>query len=246
MRLILFVLFYFYFTSGFAQNCLLKGMEPVAGSLGYQSRGNGDHCEGLVTHANSAGVDLEVVSFTKGSVNFYSSNTEAITIKNLLNSPNPISVTGLNFNMSVHYRLDFGLPTNAAKTIDASTVIAKVPILKENMGVYGYVNENKELIFCPVKLSSKKIIQSALDSTYILQLLKNVTFKTLEYRYASYKNGDSGRFSDPNAIQPTEIKNDRILIRLPNQIKGGTYLLKVYYTLNSGFQNSKDFIIRLP
>jgi hypothetical protein len=249
MQKILFFIWIFICLSGFsdAQNCasLTGGTVAVEGNLGYQSRGSGHYCEGLVTLTHSAGVDIDIVSFTKGPLNFYASPSEVLTINNLLPNNIPQTVHGVNFNMYRHYRLDINFNGQDTVMIPAATVIAKIPILKENLGLYGYRKNGSNIIYNPVRVSAAKS-RTLPDTAYRISLLKNVPFKAMEYRFANYQNSQIGPLSAPVMVNDSQVSGDKVTLILPPNIKKGQYLMVVYYLLNSGYKNSANFYITLP
>lgn len=246
MRLLLLVFATCYITNTFGQNCpaLTGGTEPVNGLLGYQSR-NGHHCEGLVTLTNSAGVDIDIISFTKGGLNYLADPREKLTIENLLPVNVPLSIRGRNFNMYAHYRLDMDIRGRDSVVIPAATVIAKAHIAKDNMGIYAYGKLGQKTIYSPVRIVSEIAGRSA-DSLYTLCLLKNVTFKAMEYRYARCKNNDPGKYSAPIIVTEKQITGDKVKLVLPPDMKNGTFLITVYYTLSSNYPSKADFYLRIP
>jgi hypothetical protein len=233
----------------FGQGCdheiLEKGKD--LGSLGYQPRVQKSRCEGLY-YDNSSGVSIDLVSFTKGKVRYRLDPAEVINIQYKPEKKfGEVWIRGTSFKSRPKYRLDMPLDgkKNSAQ-LPVKDVLNGGLISSTDVGFFGYIVNNKEMVYFPVSTTSKFYASPESTKMYVT-VLSNVDTDLVVYKYAEQTNGVCGKYSPQIKLPTPYEKLEPIQIEIKEGNAGKQLCLEVSVrAAGSDTWDDEEFSIYIP
>jgi hypothetical protein len=111
-------------------------LTPAPGVEGYQGRSNSPRCEGMYA-ANVAGPSFELVSLTKGRLEYDLDHPPVLRVRPLVASATSLSVQAVGVVPGLYYRMDAELEPDRTLDWPVKEVLALRDIHAEAIGILG-------------------------------------------------------------------------------------------------------------
>lgn len=219
--------------------------KAVDGRYGYRSRSGDARCEGIFQQA-VAGEELEIVSFTKGPLNYSLSNDELRIKTYPMESTSALNVRGVNFGMGRSYRLDMLVPAGSNRIVPVDEVLGPNQIDPVHFGIVAFFeNKTSKRTLVPLEISSKSF-QSTRKSSFQLVFVSNVELTKIAWRYASSSDAICGAFGGYVERTGNFVRSTPIRIELPQEMNTGEYCLDIKALTYDGHWIGRSVNLILP
>ncbi len=182
---------------------------------GYQQRDNDIRFEGLY-RKNVANSGFELVSVTKGSVNYNLDLNDTLIIRTpRVLRGRLIGICGLSFGITKNYRLDFVMFGDSHKRVPIGPVLYSKEIDSANIGLYGYLGHLQSPdAYVPVIISTKTHVGTG---PITLKLIADVPVARVEYMISKCDNNNFSGYGAPITLNRSFDISEPITIKL-NQL----------------------------
>ena len=174
--------------AAFAQECD-PSLQPSA-DKSVQYRPRKGRCEGLYeSFAKARGVSgLEVVGLTVGAFQFELDKKEVIEISSPIVTDEPVNVRSVGIPLKTYFRLDAQLEPGQTLKWPVGDVLLPARLYAAQIGVYGWLGNNREEVYVPVSAVGQSIGASN-DRAIRLVLRASDDVERVQWRYAEAVDG---------------------------------------------------------
>lgn len=174
--------------AAFAQECDPLLQPSADKSIQYRSRKG--RCEGLYeSSAKGRGLSgLEVVGLTVGVFQFALDKQETIEISSPIVTDEPVNIRSVGIPLRTYFRLDAQLEPGKTLIWPVSDVLLPAQLYAAQIGVYGWLGDNKEEVYVPVSAVGQSVGASQ-DNVIRLILRASDDVDRVQWRYAEAVNG---------------------------------------------------------
>lgn len=190
-------------------------------ALKYREREN--RCEGFYQVQPGAG-GLDIVGVIDGTFRFMSDANEVITVSAPRITDKTIAIRSVGIPMKTYYRVDAQLTPGKALTWPVQEVILPGGLSSQSMGVFGWIGDEQNKTYIPVKAMSK-LNPVDTDGEIRLYVRPTVDVNNVQWRSGDIKNGATSGLSEYKIIDPaTYSPGEAIEIVLPPSKTGELYI----------------------
>ena len=201
----------------------------------YKKRGN--RCEGFYNWIDGGygGRSIGVVGLIKGEFNFRLEKDEIIEVYSPLIRKKSVNVRAVGIPIGTYYRMDASLSPGETLKWPVGDVIFIERLSDRKIGVYGWIDDNKDFRYVPVATRSQKGKKSMSDNTIRLYICTFLDVNRLKWRIYDLVKGRGNWQKAPKHFYRF---NDVILIQLPDK--------NVTCVEVAAQENNSIIIVRIP